>query len=275
MTLQPSDFMCGGDANRNVDRSIDDSSDTFDWLISVRNREEARIAASHGVDIIDLKEPLNGSLGSARPDVIRSILGDPLLRSLTLSVALGEGRDAIERASRLPAGFRFAKAGPAGMTSVAALREFWSELRQRIPDTTELVAVAYADFQQAQCPPPRQVVELAAELHFGRVLIDTNRKENGSSISLLGDSGIADVATRAARKSLWWSLAGSLALETISRCWDDWRSREIQPNCLAVRGDACAAGRTGSLCPERLRAWKAFRRLIRESTPPTTPSRAP
>lgn len=62
-------------------------------LVSVRNATEAIAATRGGADIIDVKEPLRGSLGCAAPDTIREIAH--ALRRITgsavpLSLALGE-----------------------------------------------------------------------------------------------------------------------------------------------------------------------------------------
>ena len=58
-------------------------------LISVRNVDEAQLALAGGADLIDIKEPLRGSLGQADSSVIREIAFTIGPRA-PLSAALGE-----------------------------------------------------------------------------------------------------------------------------------------------------------------------------------------
>ena len=56
-------------------------------LISARSAAEAKIVASAGVDIVDIKEPLNGALGLASPDTLKEVV-DSIPLSVNLSVIL-------------------------------------------------------------------------------------------------------------------------------------------------------------------------------------------
>jgi uncharacterized protein (UPF0264 family) len=71
-------------------------------LVSVRSAEEAGLAIAGGADLIDVKEPLEGSLGAASPTVIDEVL-DRVGGRGPVSVACGELLQlAIEVARRLP-----------------------------------------------------------------------------------------------------------------------------------------------------------------------------
>ena len=58
-------------------------------LVSVRSAAEARAALLGGADLIDVKEPLRGSLGAADADRLREI-SEVVSGQLTLSAAWGE-----------------------------------------------------------------------------------------------------------------------------------------------------------------------------------------
>ena len=98
-------------------------------LVSVRSLDEALIAASEGVDLIDVKEPSRGPLGLADASV-RQEIGQRLGAKHQLSAACGELCDFVARSvsegdkvesladvsyeSASWTGYRFAKIGLAG-----------------------------------------------------------------------------------------------------------------------------------------------------------------
>lgn len=61
-------------------------------LVSVRNAKEAMAALVGGADLIDVKEPLAGSLGAATPKTWQEI-GEVVGGEKPLSAALGELHD--------------------------------------------------------------------------------------------------------------------------------------------------------------------------------------
>src|SRR5487761_1630141 len=83
-------------------------------LVSVRSPQEACLAAEAGVDLIDLKEPRQGSLGCVGLGVARRIC-DGFAGSRPQSMALGELADWCgddwKRCAAIPAGIVFAKIG--------------------------------------------------------------------------------------------------------------------------------------------------------------------
>ena len=58
-------------------------------LVSVVDAAEARLAAAGGVDVVDVKNPAEGSLGAPAPGVIAAVR-DVLPAGLPLSAALGD-----------------------------------------------------------------------------------------------------------------------------------------------------------------------------------------
>ena len=58
-------------------------------LVSVRNAEEAAVAMEGGADVVDIKEPADGSLGRATAEIWNQVF--PVVGGrLPVSVALGE-----------------------------------------------------------------------------------------------------------------------------------------------------------------------------------------
>ena len=144
-------------------------------LVSVRNAEEAATAVLAGADLIDVKEPLAGSLGAASPDAVADVMLTVGGRRPT-SIALGELRENVawsqyaERLSQvnLPRFVKFGLAGcwrPRPDKERDELIERWRTALAPLPATVGPVAVLYADWQAAESPPPEIILHCAKELH--------------------------------------------------------------------------------------------------------------
>jgi uncharacterized protein (UPF0264 family) len=229
-----------------------------DWLVSVRSEHELLEAIRFEVDIIDFKEPAEGPLASVDPQLwtrATEILcrGPDTAACLPkLSAALGERDRAAEIAGLVPPEFSFAKAGPSRSATQPDVTNLWSEIKQRLAPSVELVAVAYADSNQANCIDPESILSAAARCGIGRCLLDTFGKDGQSSLRHLGIDRLARFAARADQLGIWWALAGSVTLADVAQL----SAAGIVPNCFAIRGDVCDQDRTGSICSKRMQAWQ-------------------
>lgn len=236
------------------------------WLVSVQDLQEAKLAARFGVDLLDLKEPGAGPLAPTTLETWRQVAHyqrlsvgnadhNQLQRHCRLSAALGEIDQAVSIAPTLPSDFEFAKAGPSEITQPNLLKSAWSTLRSRLPRSVELVAVAYADHEAANSLNVETILRTAAQIGFRRILIDTFDKSRGSSVEILGAARLSAFARTAADARLWWSLAGSVKLAHVAEIRTLFQGTPWGPDCAAVRGDLCRDGREGQLCPIRMQAW--------------------
>lgn len=210
-------------------------------LVSVRDSGEAEAAASGGANLLDVKEPLRGSLGSASPQVWQEICRWNCGR-LPLSAALGELHEA-ERLETLDelAGYAFAKTGLAGCRLDAAWPYRWQRLLGRLPRGTAAVAVVYADWRQCQAPAPQDILRAAADLECGAVLMDTHGKDRGDLFSHLGAAELSRLIEEIRARSIPVVLAGSLGPPSIAA------ALALEPDYIAVRGAACEADRAGGI----------------------------
>jgi hypothetical protein len=240
-------------------------------LVSVRSLREAAEIASLPIEILDLKEPRRGPLGAADAKIWQQCLREVPFAG-RWSVALGEAQTALPVAERVPGGIAFAKAGPAGIPKAARLRQLWQQLRERLPESTELVAVAYADHHAARCPPVEDVLEAACRAGLKKLLIDTCAKTGRNSLDELGPQRLEHLVSRARQLEVAIALAGSLGCDEIDRIG------RLKVSLMGVRGSVCSGGRDGyidrnatiRLC-QRLRSraqWGTLGRLGRESTGP-------
>ena len=224
-------------------------------LVSVRSLDEARLAASAGVDLIDLKEPRLGSLGRVSDNVAREIAGQ-FAPDHRLSMALGEliewTRDDFDACRNIPSGIEFAKLGLAGCAGVDDWRLRWRRAIDSLPTDCRPVAVVYADWREAEAPDPQSVVSAAAANGCRALLVDTCRKDRGDVFSHLSSEELRRLFDGASSAGLLTVLAGSLSLRSIET------ALALKPDYIAVRGAVCDGPRDGHLCATKLRQWRTI-----------------
>jgi (5-formylfuran-3-yl)methyl phosphate synthase len=232
-------------------------------LVSVRNLSEARAAVEGGCDLLDVKEPARGPLGMADLDVIAEIAtfaastataGDTILAS----AALGEIEEWLHSSpsTRLPAEVAYAKLGPANLETRSRWLDGWRRTRESFdslnPSRVRWIAVAYADWHSARSLAPHCILEAAIEARCDGFLLDTHRKDGGSSIDVLGRREITRLATEAHQAELIFALAGSLRAAHLPALVG------IRPHVIAVRGAACEDQcRSAAVSSESVRRLKS------------------
>jgi (5-formylfuran-3-yl)methyl phosphate synthase len=207
--------------------------------VSVRSKVEALAALAGGAAIIDVKEPLNGSLGRAQSNVWREVR-NVVPGQIPVSVALGElndwpGIDAVDGSRGIWTGLAYCKLGLSHAPPDWIDR--WCGLRQALADSESSVpawvAVVYIDWQAAQAPEPEAVIEVACALDECRgVLFDTWNKSQCAGITL----NSKPMLERVRDSARFVALAGSLDAEAFRRL------APLEPDIFAVRGSACAGG---------------------------------
>jgi uncharacterized protein (UPF0264 family) len=211
-------------------------------LVSVVDAGEARVAASAGADVIDVKDPSRGALGEAAPAVVRAVR-EATPPHLPVSAALGDGpfRPAAAAAvAGLAAahGAAFVKLGLRD-TSLAAASENLRAIRARLPDGVQLVAAGFADFARAGAPHPLSLPELAAAAGAQGCLLDTAVKDGRGLFHWLGETELAAFVAACRTHRLLSALAGSLTADDVARLVP------IGPDLVGVRGAACVGDRVG------------------------------
>ena len=228
-------------------------------LISVRSLDEFQLAVDNGVEIIDWKEPRNGALSPVAPQMwqqsvdLRDKCCTEPTRMPRLSAALGEAQDFPDIASQVPSEFDFAKVGASGCDTSSRICRLWRDVRQELNSNVELVAVAYADYQAANCVGVEEIFKLAGENGFKRCLIDTFVKDGLSTLDHLTLEQMKVLGAIANRHNFLWTLAGSIRLSMVRTL----NGEGVKPDCFAVRGDVCQSKRTSRLDGSRVSKWKA------------------
>jgi uncharacterized protein (UPF0264 family) len=223
-------------------------------LVSVRSASEAQAALVGGAALIDVKEPTRGPLGRADDAVIVAVL-QRVQGRCPVSAAFGElVEDAVPRSGTRLAYAKWGMAGCRGREDLPAhLTELTAALRQTSPGC-QPVAVAYADFERADSPPPEQVADLALQSEFAVLLVDTWAKDGHNLLDWMTPAQLLSLRVRCRTGGLRLALAGALGPKELVSL------RKVRPDWFAVRGAACRGGvRDGAVSAMAVRR---LRRLL-------------
>ena len=222
-------------------------------LISVVAPEEVDAALEGGADIVDVKNPAEGSLGAATPAVIAAVRAR-LPPEIALSVALGDaplpGTMALAAAGAAAQGALYLKLGLRGLArpeDAFALLAAVQEVARGVHPRPRVVAVAYADAERAQGLRPGELPALAARAGVHGVMLDTAFKDGVSTFAALGESGVRAFVASARSLGLETALAGALSLEEVASC------ARLGVGVVGVRGAACVGGRAGRVSALKVR----------------------
>jgi uncharacterized protein (UPF0264 family) len=227
-------------------------------LVSVVSVSEVEAALEGGADIVDVKDPAEGSLGAPRPELLRTI------RALVtppseLSAALGDaphlpGTLALAAAGAASCGADYVKIGLMGSArpqqALEMLVAVGAAAREANPPA-RLVAVAYADASRVNALPPRELPRIAKRAGAHGVMLDTAVKDGSSSFAALGEQGVAEFVAEARSLGLMTALAGSLGPGEMGR------ALALRVDLVGVRGSSCDGGRDGTVSATRVRALRS------------------
>lgn len=232
-------------------------------LVSVRDVAEAQLCLGCGVDILDLKEPNGGALGSVDAktlDAVSLLAADrPVSQRPILSFAAGELIDwehgrwprLLDRYSvALVDRFQFVKIGLAQAMELDRWQDSWNRLFGNLPDSTQPVAVGYFDHAQCGAPSIDEVIEFAAHSNLVQtVLLDTFCKKR-DLFGWFDDEQLKNAIEKCHRGGLVVVIAGSLSSANL------WRVKCLRPDFVGVRGAVCKQGRRNAADANLLEDFK-------------------
>jgi (5-formylfuran-3-yl)methyl phosphate synthase len=227
-------------------------SNTPGLLVSVRSADEVKAALAGGADLIDVKEPAKGPLAPAEAEVVAAVI-DKVRGRVPVSAALGEwSPNAITEAHwHLELPLQYVKWGLAGYTATPGWGEDLLDTRRELPINTEMVMVAYADWERARSVPPAEVAKFARRYRFKAFLLDTWGKDGKTLLDFMTPDEVAGLVDGLRRVDTTVAVGGSLRPEHVRQL------RGVTPDYFAVRSSACAAGkRDGVIDSARVKKWK-------------------
>jgi len=229
-------------------------------LVSVVDVGEARAAAAAGADIVDVKNPAEGSLGAPSPAVIAGVRA-AVAAELPVSAAIGDmpnlpGTAALAALGAARSGATFVKVGLWGVSAEREAVDLLRAVRDGVADAPGalVVAAAYADARRVAPQPlaPELLPRVARAAGVGACLLDTAVKDGRGLFEWLAPDALAALADEAHAAGLELALAGALRAEDLPAV------RATGADIAGVRSAACRDGRrTAPLDPERIAHLRA------------------
>jgi uncharacterized protein (UPF0264 family) len=226
-------------------------------LVSVVDAAEARAAAAAGADIVDVKNPAEGSLGAPAPAVIAGVRA-AVPAELPVSAAIGDvpnlpGTAALAALGAARSGATFVKVGLWGVSTEDDAVSLLRAVRDAVPGTG-VVAAAYADARRVPHTPlaPELLPRVASAADVAVCLLDTAVKDGLGLLEWLSPDALASLVAEAHDAGLQMALAGALRAEDLPPV------RDAGADIAGVRSAACGDGRrSGPLDAARVRALVA------------------
>lgn len=227
-------------------------------MISVVNANEAREAIAAGADILDVKNPAEGSLGAPAPAVIQQIRAITP-SSVKLSVAIGDmpnlpGTAALAALGAASCGADYIKVGLWGPQSEAEALALLREVRRAVSafPNVAVIAAGYADAHRAGRLDPRLLPRIARDAGVTGCLLDTAIKDGRGLFDFLAPDVLRALAEEAHAAGLLFALAGALQEKDLPLVCN------IGADVVGVRSAACRDNqRAGPLDPERVQRLRA------------------
>lgn len=213
-------------------------------LVSVKNVLECMNAIEGNADIIDIKNPEEGSLGACTPKTIREIVKISHNFNLPCSAAIGDvqymGNASLAALGAAMCGVDYIKVGlKTENTKIAGLimKEVVKEVRKYKNlngEDIKVVAVGFADWQRANTFPIEELYDIGLTSNCDVLMIDTSIKDGKNLFNFLKEKEISNFAKTAHAMGFEVGVAGSLRSKEISILKN---IREI--DVIGVRGAAC------------------------------------
>jgi uncharacterized protein (UPF0264 family) len=227
-------------------------------LVSVTDANEARVAVEGGVDIVDVKNPAEGSLGAPAPGVIERVR-EVVPPDRPVSAAIGDlpnlpGTAALAALGAARSGAAYVKVGLWGASTTDEAVAVLRAARDAVDGGAAVIAAAYADAERVPAGPlpPGAVVEAARRAGVGGCLLDTAVKDGRGLFEWLAPETLEALVAEGHAAGLEMALAGALRADELSAV------RATGADIAGVRAAACCDGlRTAPLDAARIGQLRA------------------
>jgi hypothetical protein len=217
-------------------------------LVSPLNLVEAKAALEGGADILDVKNPKEGSLGANFPWTIRSV-ADLARGKVPVSATIGDlefkpGTASLAALGAAFAGADYVKAGLLGIKTADQAEEMMTAIVRAVKDYDsgkKVVASGYSDYARVGSLPARLLPAAAARSGADVVMVDTAVKDGRPTFDFMSEADLRDFIDLGQAEGLEVAIAGSIGfghLELLAR---------LQPDIIGVRGIVCGGDRRSAL----------------------------
>jgi len=220
-------------------------------LVSPINKEEAVIASKGGADIVDVKNPKEGSLGANFPWIIKEVK-EALDGKQLISATIGDfnykpGTASLAAFGAAVAGADYIKVGLYDIQTQEQALELLIKITRAVKDydsTKKVVASGYSDYKRINSISPLLLPAVAAEAGADVVMVDTAIKDGKSTFEFMDEKELKKFTDLAHKHGLENAIAGSLKFEDLPKL------ERIGPDIIGVRGMVCGGDRRTAIRQE-------------------------
>jgi uncharacterized protein (UPF0264 family) len=210
-------------------------------LISPVSLEEAASILETAVDIIDVKNVNEGSLGAQFPWHTCEVVKLTAPRGIKTSATLGDlpfkpGTASLAAYGSAMCGVSYIKAGLYGLNTFEEAREMMYAVHRAVRmvgDDIDVVAAGYADYRRFDGLDTENLVKAAAAVGCDVVMVDTAIKDGSTLFDALSIGEIQQFIGQSQEAGMRVALAGSLKAEHCETLL------ELAPDIIGVRGAVC------------------------------------
>ena len=223
-------------------------------LISPVSYAEAASIIDTDVDIIDVKNVNEGSLGAQFPWHTSQVVELTKSAGIKTSATLGDlpykpGTAALAAYGAATVGVTYIKAGLYGMNTydeaLAVMMAVQKAVRM-VGDDLDVVAAGYADYRRFDGLNMHDLVRAAQDAHCDVVMVDTAIKDGQTLFDALSMVEIKDFVDAGHAAGMRVALAGSIKFD------DAEKLLELNPDIIGVRGAVCeGTDRTTTISPTK------------------------
>jgi uncharacterized protein (UPF0264 family) len=226
-------------------------------LVSPINVEEAKIARLGGADIIDVKNPKEGSLGANFPWMIRAV--KKAAGSVPVSATIGDfnykpGTASLAALGAAVAGAEYIKVGLYDIQTKEHAMHMLLNIVRSVKDfdkNKKVVASGYSDYKRINSISPLELPLAGAIAGVDVVMMDTGIKDGRSTLEFLTEQELMQFVSSAKSYGLKTAIAGTIKFEDIPAL------KRISPDIVGVRGCVCGGDRNSTIKRELVERLKA------------------
>jgi uncharacterized protein (UPF0264 family) len=234
-------------------------------MVSVISPGEVPIAITGGADILDVKNPAEGSLGAPDAQILQNVTA-LVPDSVQVSTAIGDmpnlpGTASLAALGAASCGVDYVKVGLYGPKNEAEAIYMLGALRRAVRafPSVKIIAAGYADAQRSGTLDPRLLPGIARQAGISGCLLDTYVKDGHNLFDFLAPEILQSLAMEAHAGGLLFALAGALQAEHLGL------AQEVGADIVGVRTAACRDNqRSGPLDIDKI---QLLRRQVGEVAP--------
>jgi (5-formylfuran-3-yl)methyl phosphate synthase len=212
-------------------------------LISPINTQEAQEAIEGGADIIDVKNPREGSLGASFPWIIKKIR-EMTPNYIQVSATLGDvpfkpGTVSLAAVGALVSGANYIKVGLFGTKNYNQALDVMKNVVKSVKeykDDVSVVASGYADAYKVGSINPLKIPKVAAAAGADLAMLDTAIKGGENLFDFMDLESLEIFIEEIHNNGMKAALAGSIKEEHLYTLY------ELNCDVVGIRGAACING---------------------------------